>query len=58
MPPHQPPKILIVGAGLGALFLAIALEKAGIPYHIYERAATVKPLGKLASTTPLSRLIF
>ncbi|KAG0239283.1 hypothetical protein B0O80DRAFT_489465 [Mortierella sp. GBAus27b] len=47
MTAHPPPKVLIVGAGLGALFLAIVLEKANIPYHIYERAATVKPLGAL-----------
>jgi 2-polyprenyl-6-methoxyphenol hydroxylase-like FAD-dependent oxidoreductase len=46
MAANPPPNVLIVGAGLGALFLAIVLEKAGIPYHIYEKAATVKPLGK------------
>ncbi|KAG0003373.1 hypothetical protein BGZ65_001771 [Modicella reniformis] len=45
MPLHPPPKVLIAGAGLGGLFLAILLEKAGIPYHIYERTSTVKPLG-------------
>ncbi|KAG0239281.1 hypothetical protein B0O80DRAFT_489464 [Mortierella sp. GBAus27b] len=47
MTAHQPPKVLIVGAGLGALLLAIVLEKGNIPYHIYERASTVKPLGAL-----------
>lgn len=36
----------ITGAGIGGLFLAILLDKAGIPYEIYERAAVVKPLGK------------
>ncbi|KAF9411466.1 hypothetical protein BGZ94_001343 [Podila epigama] len=39
------PKVLIVGAGLGGLTLAILLEKAGIPYEVYERAHEVVPLG-------------
>jgi len=39
-------KVLIVGAGLGGITLGIFLEKAGIPYEIYERAKVVKPLGK------------
>ncbi|KAF9984940.1 hypothetical protein BGZ75_003511 [Mortierella antarctica] len=41
----SPPKVLIVGAGLAGLFLAILLERANIPYHIFERAAKVKQLG-------------
>ncbi|CAO3571995.1 unnamed protein product [Mortierella alpina] len=40
-----PPKVLIVGAGLAGLLLAILLERANIPYQIFERAAKVKPLG-------------
>ncbi|KAK5820968.1 hypothetical protein F5H01DRAFT_339703 [Linnemannia elongata] len=51
--PSQPPPIsdgrnphvMIVGAGLAGLLLAILLDKAGIPYEIYERAKQVKPLG-------------
>ncbi|KAF9971106.1 hypothetical protein BGZ65_010627, partial [Modicella reniformis] len=45
MTQHSPPKVLISGAGLSGLFLAILLERAGILYHVYERAPTVKPLG-------------
>ncbi|KAF9282000.1 hypothetical protein BGZ68_006273 [Mortierella alpina] len=45
--PDSPPKVLIVGAGLAGLFLAILLERANIPYQIFERAAKVKPLGSL-----------
>lgn len=41
----QPPHVLISGAGLAGLFLGILLERAGIPYDIYERAAEIKPLG-------------
>ncbi|KAF9982804.1 hypothetical protein BGZ75_005711 [Mortierella antarctica] len=39
------PKVLIVGAGVGGITLAILLETAGVPYDVYERAAEVKPLG-------------
>ncbi|KAF9147866.1 hypothetical protein BG015_010427 [Linnemannia schmuckeri] len=39
------PKVLIVGAGLGGLMLGALLEKVGIPYTIFERTTTVKPLG-------------
>jgi 2-polyprenyl-6-methoxyphenol hydroxylase-like FAD-dependent oxidoreductase len=43
--PDQPPRVIISGAGLAGLFLGILLERAGIPYDIYERAAEIKPLG-------------
>ncbi|KAG0277221.1 hypothetical protein BGZ95_006293 [Linnemannia exigua] len=39
------PTVLIVGAGLGGLMLGALLEKANIPYAIFERTAEVKPLG-------------
>ena len=41
-----PPLVLISGAGLAGLFLALLLEKANIPYEIFERAKEVLPLGK------------
>lgn len=41
----EPPKVLIVGAGLAGLYLGLLLETAGIPYEIFERIAEVKPLG-------------
>jgi succinate dehydrogenase/fumarate reductase flavoprotein subunit len=40
------PHVLIVGAGLAGLYLAILLEEANISYQVFERAAKVKPLGK------------
>ncbi|KAG0284673.1 hypothetical protein BGZ96_010973 [Linnemannia gamsii] len=40
---------MIVGAGLAGLLLGILLDKAGIPYEIYERAQKVKPLGAVMS---------
>ncbi|KAF9578771.1 hypothetical protein BGW38_005272 [Lunasporangiospora selenospora] len=39
------PQVLIVGAGLSSLFLALLLDRIDVPYQIFERAATVKPLG-------------
>lgn len=45
----RPPRVLIAGGGLGGLFLGILLEKAGIPYEIFERSAEIKPLGKKAA---------
>ncbi|KAF8943905.1 hypothetical protein BGZ47_004900 [Haplosporangium gracile] len=37
--------VLIVGAGIAGMMLALLLQKAGIPYDIYERAAEIKALG-------------
>ncbi|KAF9345400.1 hypothetical protein BGX26_003168 [Mortierella sp. AD094] len=41
----EPPKVMIVGAGIGGLFLAILLERQNVPYMIYERTNEPKPLG-------------
>lgn len=48
LPPNSDgknPNVIIVGTGLGGLLLAILLDKAGIPYEIYERSSSVRPLG-------------
>ncbi|KAG0201586.1 hypothetical protein BGX33_010235 [Mortierella sp. NVP41] len=37
--------VLIVGAGFGGIILGAFLERASIPYLIFERETTVKPLG-------------
>ncbi|KAF9290328.1 hypothetical protein BGZ88_007378 [Linnemannia elongata] len=47
------PMVLIVGAGLGGLLLGALLEKADVPYKIFERASVVKPLGSALSVGPL-----
>ncbi|KAF9935642.1 hypothetical protein BGZ65_003184 [Modicella reniformis] len=49
---HLPPKVLISGGGLAGLFLAILLERANIPYHIFERAPGVKPIGASLGLSP------
>jgi len=37
--------IIIVGAGIGGLALALALHAAGIPCRIFESAAEIRPIG-------------
>ncbi|KAF9171562.1 hypothetical protein BGX21_000979 [Mortierella sp. AD011] len=43
------PHVVIVGAGLAGLFLAILLDLQGVPYEIYERAKAIRPLGGVMS---------
>jgi len=41
----EKPKVLIVGAGIGGVCLALLLEKAGVPYLVFERASEIMFLG-------------
>ncbi|KAF8979975.1 hypothetical protein BGZ52_004380, partial [Haplosporangium bisporale] len=45
----EKPKVLVIGAGLGGVTLCLLLEKAGVNYELFERAAEVKPLGSAIS---------
>ncbi|KAG0049271.1 hypothetical protein BGZ83_005912 [Gryganskiella cystojenkinii] len=45
-------KVMIVGAGLAGLMLAILLEKLGIDYEIFERSSEVRPLGSALTIGP------
>ena len=46
------PRVLIVGAGLSGLMLAILFEKMGdVEYFILERASAPKPLGNIKTTS-------
>ncbi|KAF9537786.1 hypothetical protein EC957_007673 [Mortierella hygrophila] len=58
MPLDDKPKVLIVGAGLGGLMLGALLEKSNVPYQIFERATTVKPLGSALAVGPTLLPIF
>ncbi|KAG0035136.1 hypothetical protein BGZ82_005390 [Podila clonocystis] len=40
------PNVLIAGAGLGGLTLAILLKKGNIPFLVIKSAKVVKPLGR------------
>ncbi|KAG0266775.1 hypothetical protein DFQ27_009444 [Actinomortierella ambigua] len=44
-------KVIIAGAGIGGLVLALMLEKASIDYIVLERASEFKPLGSSISLT-------
>ncbi|KAF9278607.1 hypothetical protein BGZ74_003041 [Mortierella antarctica] len=44
--------ILIVGGGIAGLTLATLLEKAGIDYQVFERAAAIRPLGSVIAIGP------
>ncbi|KAG9320563.1 hypothetical protein KVV02_008773, partial [Mortierella alpina] len=48
----QAGRVIIAGAGIGGLFLAILLERIGIPYLLLERAPRVKPLGSALALGP------
>ncbi|KAG0038007.1 hypothetical protein BGZ82_001347 [Podila clonocystis] len=42
-------KVLVIGAGLGGLTLAILLEQAGIPFIVIEKRPDISPLGSSIS---------
>ncbi|KAF9170400.1 hypothetical protein BGX20_009023 [Mortierella sp. AD010] len=53
-PPHvirdgKAPHVMIVGAGLAGLLLAILLDRINVPYEIYERSEEIRPLGGVMS---------
>lgn len=39
------PKVIIAGAGLGGLTMALLLERGGIEYQVLERSQKIRPLG-------------
>ncbi|KAG0205527.1 hypothetical protein BGX28_002826 [Mortierella sp. GBA30] len=49
---HPKPQVLIVGAGLGGLTMAILLERANIEYKVFERSETVRALGSATALAP------
>ncbi|KAF9120048.1 hypothetical protein BGW39_011702 [Mortierella sp. 14UC] len=53
--PEDKPNVLIVGAGLGGLLLGALLERASIPYTIFERTSIVKPLGVMEEFIALGK---
>ncbi|KAG0042590.1 hypothetical protein BGZ83_000288 [Gryganskiella cystojenkinii] len=49
---REVPSVIIVGAGLGGLMLAILFERMGVDYIILERAGEFKSLGSAMSLGP------
>ncbi|KAG0209585.1 hypothetical protein BGX28_010200 [Mortierella sp. GBA30] len=52
----EKPRVIIAGAGIGGLTLAILLERANISYQVLERALEVKTLGKEAYSSIISSI--
>ncbi|KAF9975106.1 hypothetical protein BGZ73_001367 [Actinomortierella ambigua] len=52
------PNVLIVGAGIAGLSLAIFLERAGVPYLVLERVQEFKPLGSSMVLSPQVLRVF
>ncbi|KAG0066650.1 hypothetical protein BGZ89_007053 [Linnemannia elongata] len=46
------PTVMIIGAGLGGLTMAILLERAGVDYHVYEKYKEPRPLGSATGINP------
>ncbi|KAF9122608.1 hypothetical protein BGW39_009627 [Mortierella sp. 14UC] len=46
------PRVLIVGAGLAGLTLAILLQSAGVPYDIFERGLNARTVGSAIFLEP------
>ncbi len=44
--------VIIIGAGIGGLTLALMLERAGIPCRVFEAAPAIKPIGVGISLLP------
>lgn len=49
------PKVLVVGAGIGGLFLGNLLHKAKVPFLIFERSSAVKNLVTVTLSIDVSR---
>ncbi|GJJ67787.1 hypothetical protein EMPS_00133 [Entomortierella parvispora] len=47
--PGANPHVIIVGAGIGGLTLALLLERAGVSYVVLEKTKSIKPLGSALS---------
>ncbi|GJJ75052.1 hypothetical protein EMPS_07410 [Entomortierella parvispora] len=49
--PGAKPHVIVVGAGIGGLTLALLLERAGVSYVVLEKTSSFKPLGSALSVS-------
>ncbi|KAF9931911.1 hypothetical protein FBU30_009332 [Linnemannia zychae] len=52
MKEESSPTVMIVGAGLGGLTLAILLQRAGFDYQVFEKAPEIRPFGSAIAIGP------
>ena len=50
--PRRPAKVIIVGAGVGGLTLALMLHQRGIGAVVYEQASSIQPVGAGINVLP------
>ncbi|ELR73143.1 Salicylate hydroxylase [Fulvivirga imtechensis AK7] len=51
-------KVIIAGAGITGLTTALSLQKMGIPFHIYEKAPRMEPVGAGIWVAPNAMKVF
>ncbi|GJJ67788.1 hypothetical protein EMPS_00134 [Entomortierella parvispora] len=56
--PGANPHVIIVGAGIGGLILALLLERAGVSYVVLEKTKSIKPLGSALSLSGQATYLF
>ncbi|GJJ75049.1 hypothetical protein EMPS_07407 [Entomortierella parvispora] len=56
--PGAKPHVIIVGAGIGGLTLALLLERAGVSYVVLEKTSSIKSLGSALSVSGQATYLF
>ncbi|GJJ67786.1 hypothetical protein EMPS_00132 [Entomortierella parvispora] len=56
--PGARPHVVIVGAGIGGLTLALLLERAGVSYVVLEKTSSIKPLGSAIALSGQATYVF
>lgn len=51
-------KVIIAGAGITGLTTALSLQKLGIPFHVYEKAPQIQPVGAGIWMAPNAMKVF
>ncbi|WP_279634737.1 FAD-dependent monooxygenase, partial [Streptomyces carpinensis] len=52
MSPSRPPRVVVIGGGIGGLAAAAALHRTGRQVTVLERARSLEPVGAAISLSP------